>query len=351
MSFLRRLLDYFAGQPENSSSGPKKRDSLDVAAAAWGRIVIIVSHEKNGWAIESVRWFIRTLQERIGNRLMPEIDVLYANNDAVYMAQNILEPLRVAHESGDRCELIVTIGGWCSREVRDVLDTWSEKIPQLFCAVPDPLRLALVDSLAEPGGMVSGVMLGTVDFGEVLRLLHAVCPDNKKILVPYSELDVELTGSGEEVAYLEALRVAGDQYGMQICPLRTDVSGAWRQQLTAEVAAVDMVMLLPDSLMIAAADELIAAVNAANKPLCAADLCSVYRGAAFGFGDAGDVYGTCVAVMAYELLIGKGDLKTVSVIQPQATSLVRFNREAMRQQGVQLSHQAWALLELENVFR
>jgi putative ABC transport system substrate-binding protein len=84
-------------------------------------------------------------------------------------------------------------------------------IPIVFAAAGDPLSEGLVDSLAHPGGNVTGFTAYDYPIGgKWLEMLKEVAPDIKRVLVILG------FGSGPQLGILRAIEAAARVFGVQI---------------------------------------------------------------------------------------------------------------------------------------
>jgi ABC-type uncharacterized transport system substrate-binding protein len=315
-----------------------------------GRIAVIVPHEKNLWAMGVAQRFISSLRERIGYQQTPDIEILCAQNDETYLVEKVLTPLYQRHFSGEQYEAIVTAGTWCSAAVRDAIDEWDHKIPQVFCSVQDPVGNGFVDSLEEPGVQVSGACLIELDYTILVKVLQAVCPDKKRILIPYSDYKKKGQDLGVRLKDLDRLIDAAAPSKLKIMPFPIQKGTPWRDVLRERMRDCDMVCTLPDNVFLSQTEQVIALCDEMKVPLCTAELTSVYHGASFGFGETGDTYGLYAAAIVYDMIVNGRDISTIPVIVLNSGGTFFFNRDAMHKQGVVLSEEAEGLLSMQSIF-
>ena len=80
--------------------------------------------------------------------------------------------------------------------------------PIIFVGAQDPVELGLVKSMEHPGGLVTGVLVSPLDNAILPRLVAAVRPTAKRVLIPFYALDA----SGEA-----RKKVAALQEGLESC--------------------------------------------------------------------------------------------------------------------------------------
>jgi putative ABC transport system substrate-binding protein len=75
-------------------------------------------------------------------------------------------------------DLLFCVSDACSREIRQV--------PMVFTQVSDPVRLALVESIARPGGNITGIANLRAELSaKRLELFKEIVPSLRRILVTY----------------------------------------------------------------------------------------------------------------------------------------------------------------------
>jgi putative ABC transport system substrate-binding protein len=100
----------------------------------------------------------------------------------------------------------------------------TSKIPIVFAAAGDPVATGLVESLAHPGGNVTGLGFQTIDTaGKRIQLLRQIIPDLKRLAVlgnpgdPASAAEMLAAGSAATTLGLE-IQTIGIQRGDEIVP-------------------------------------------------------------------------------------------------------------------------------------
>jgi putative tryptophan/tyrosine transport system substrate-binding protein len=105
-----------------------------------------------------------------------------------------------------KVDVIVTVGGavLAAKEV-------TTKIPIVFALAVDPIGTGMVDSLARPGGNVTGVSMQTAELaGKRIGLLREILPELRRIAVI---ANVSYSGSVLEMA---EVREAARKYGLEV---------------------------------------------------------------------------------------------------------------------------------------
>ena len=315
----------------------------------WGRIAVIVSHEKNTWAVSMTQRFVSALRDQMGYQHTPDIEIHSSQGSSAKVKQ-IMAAIKDKQESRHNYELVVTVGNWCSKEVRDALDGWEHPLPQIFAGASDPVGMGIVDSLEYTGRNVSGVTAVLPVFEDQFDMLQAILPEMKTVLLAYDAHANDKVLSTMISSYITAFKVACKKRSIAIKELLVDSHGRTPGEVVDYLSGVDLVCTLPEVTMFANIDTLVAACNKARVPLCTAELSSVYHGAAIGFGEYGGAYGPYVASIVYDMLVNRRSLRTIPVINLPSIPQMRFNQEALDAQGVQLSRQMRHLMAMRSIF-
>jgi putative tryptophan/tyrosine transport system substrate-binding protein len=100
----------------------------------------------------------------------------------------------------------------------------TSKIPIVFASAGDPVATGLVESLAHPGGNVTGLGFQTIDTaGKRIQLLRQIIPDLKRLAIlgnpgdPASAAEMLAAGSAAATLGLE-IQTIGIQRGDEIAP-------------------------------------------------------------------------------------------------------------------------------------
>jgi len=114
-----------------------------------------------------------------------------------------------ALQKGADC--VVCVGRTFAQIWGNVLRKRAIIIPTVFFGVQDPVEFGLVESLARPGGCLTGVLMGQCSAEVPSRLMHLIMPKISKVLVPYYTIQavpgVDLQRA-ETVAYFAARGVS-----------------------------------------------------------------------------------------------------------------------------------------------
>ncbi len=314
------------------------------------RVLVIIPHDKSWWVINAVQQFVSTLREQMSYRAAPEIDIV-----SVQSNYEVLSSLLMTVHVERQYQLVVTVGSWVTREVRDFFDGIPNPPPQIFCGVVDPVGLGVVDSLELPGRAISGVAVIPFNFDLQIEMLVALAPGMRSIALLCGDMTgVESVSSLLErtVSQFEQACVKRNIEMVRVVMNADSPVEEVRSLLckAREEKNVRMVCILNDLFVSAHMELILDACKGASVPLCASELSSVYHGAALGFGENGGVYGMYCASLAYEVLVNHRPLSTLPVMVPPVQQTMRYNYDAMVAQGLVLDPAVCHLLSMVSVF-
>lgn len=338
-SFLKRIFQ-----------GPEQK-SLAQQHSSFGHIAVIISQEKNLWATSVVQRFIVSLRDQMGYQNTPEIDIFAAQESAARIRQLIWQ-IQSGYAHSKQYELVMTVGAWASKEVRDELDKVEGSIPQVFCPALDPVGLGIIDSLEDSGRNISGVTSVAPNFLLQIEKLKALFPQMKAIALPCGQRSDDCLIQNALHKYEQQFAQACNAHDVELFPFHVSRSSNLQKELTDVLhqRSIDIVCALPEVATVAHVEVLIDACTKQQVPLCAAELSSVYHGAAIGFGERGDTYGPYAASLVCDLLVNRRSLRTLPVISLNHQPQMSFNAEALVAQGVHLSSQVRHLLSMASIF-
>jgi putative tryptophan/tyrosine transport system substrate-binding protein len=96
---------------------------------------------------------------------------------------------------GEQVDLIVAFERQCAQ----VMEHATSSIPIIFSAVPDPVALGLVKSLARPGTNLTGVAAYVVDPAKPIQLLKEINPALRHLLVIIGPSDTMQPGASTKI--------------------------------------------------------------------------------------------------------------------------------------------------------
>jgi len=314
------------------------------------RVLVIIPHDKSWWAINAVQQFVSTLREQMSYRLAPEIDII-----SVQSSHEVLTSLLMTVHTERQYQLVTTVGNWVTREVRDFFDGIPNPPPHICCGVVDPIGIGVVDSLEFPGRPVSGVATIPFNFDLQVEMLLALIPEIRSVVLLCSDGTKLQSIAGVFDQTIGQFAAACAKHGVQLIRIAMGPASALKDVESSlcrarEERGARVVCILNDLFISAHMDMVVAACKGAQIPLCASELSSVYHGAALGFGEHGGVYGMYCASLAYEVLVNHRTLETLPVIVPPVQRSMRYNFDAMVEQGLTLSPAVCHLLNMVSVF-
>jgi putative tryptophan/tyrosine transport system substrate-binding protein len=156
----------------------------------------------------------------------------------------------------------------------------TSRVPIVFISGGDPVAFGFVDSVARPGGRITGVQSLFSDVtGKRLSLLHELLPSMRRVISFYSPDNV--TGTRAVHAATETARALGLDYVARAAHSPEELQ-ARILRLASEEA--DAFFFLPDSLVLAYDQVLLDAASALRLPVMSHELDIVARGALAGYG-------------------------------------------------------------------
>jgi putative tryptophan/tyrosine transport system substrate-binding protein len=238
----------------------RRRDFITLlagAAAAWPvtarpqqgervrRIGVLMSLPEND-PESSVR--IAALQQELQNQGWIEgrnvrFDYRFTSGDPVSMRTYAAELVKVAPD--------VIVGS--SAAVVVALRQETGTVPIVFVLVPDPVASGLVESIARPGGNLTGFASNQLSMGSKwLELLKEIVPDIKQFAVLYNPSTAAFSG------YVRSLETAAASFGLGLipAPVRSDA------EIELAISALDQqphsgCVVLPDAFTAANRDMIV----------------------------------------------------------------------------------------------
>jgi putative ABC transport system substrate-binding protein len=136
----------------------------------------------------------------------------------------------------------------------------SRSVPVVFAAVTDPVGAGFVDSLARPGGNVTGFMIYEYSLsGKWLELLKQIVPDIKRVAVVRDPINPA------GIAMFGAMQAAAQPLGIQLTPIGTQDAGEIERAITAFAKSAHGGMIVTPSASASVNRNLFVALAARNK--------------------------------------------------------------------------------------
>lgn len=155
-------------------------------------------------------------------------------------------------------DVIVALGSRAVRALKEATQT----IPVVFTLVADPVAQGLVESLAKPGGNLTGLTNYEFSFaGKWLEALKEIEPRISRVLLM---VNTENSGTLALSKFVEAL---GPSHGLVVEPAPVRTVGEIENKLAAFGEGIDRgIIVLPDGLVVNNRDLIIRQVNRARIP-------------------------------------------------------------------------------------
>jgi putative ABC transport system substrate-binding protein len=195
-----------------------------------------------------------------------------------------------------KVDLIVALGTPAAQAAKKV--TTGTSVPIVFLPVSDPVTAGIVQSIANPGGNLTGIATGVEVHGLRLQWLLKVAPNVKRVYVPYD------TGDAATAAGLKAVQNAAAKLGVEL--VTREIRNA--DDVTATIAdipgKVDGVFLLAGTIVGTHMNDFIT-VSLQNKlPLSAPMVPQVSSGALLSYGFDNQAIGKQATRLAVRILKG-----------------------------------------------
>jgi putative ABC transport system substrate-binding protein len=172
-----------------------------LAAKAQGRVPLIgILDPDVPWIFNAFVESMRDLGYVDGRNIVYARKSIHGNNDAV--------PALVADLVDMKADMIVTVAPYYVRAIRQA----APSIPIVFLAAGDPVSARIVDSLAHPGGRVTGLSFADDDLStKRLDLLRQMVPHLRDVAVFYASSSRKNTAyeRTERTAHALGLEVRG----------------------------------------------------------------------------------------------------------------------------------------------
>jgi ABC-type uncharacterized transport system substrate-binding protein len=136
----------------------------------------------------------------------------------------------------------------------------SRSVPVVFAAVTDPVGAGFVDSLARPGGNVTGFMIYEYSLsGKWLELLRQIAPDIKRVAV------VRDPANPAGIAMFGAMQAAAQPMGIQLTPVGAPNAGEIERIITAFAKSPHGGMIVTPNALASVHRDLFVALAARNR--------------------------------------------------------------------------------------
>jgi putative ABC transport system substrate-binding protein len=192
------------------------------------------------------------------------LEVVFAEHNAqnnVATSQQIVTQI-----IGEKPDLILTVGTMTSQQTVNKI----KDIPILFTAVTDPVTAQLVDSMAKPGGN----MTGTTDMSplaEQLDLIKDIQPDVKNVGIIYNP------GEDNSRVQVDIIKKAAEGLGLNIVEAVAPNNASVYSAAQSLVGKVEAIFLPTDNTVISSFESVIKVATERKIPLYCAESDSVRK--------------------------------------------------------------------------
>ncbi|WP_240374809.1 ABC transporter substrate-binding protein [Bacillus piscicola] len=209
----------------------------------------------------------------------------------------------------------------------------SSETPILFTSVTDAVEAGLVDSMDNPGELITGVVdlhpeaiQMTVDF------MSEYFPDSTVGMVYNS-------GEQNSVTQIEAVEKAAADTGLDIATRSVSTSAEVQQATESLVGEADVLYIITDNTVVSALETVVGVAESQGLPLIVGEPDSLERGGFATFGINYHDIGYRTGEMAAEILSGEKTPAEIPAEYPQDMELF-INKEAAEAQGIEI-HEDW----------
>lgn len=268
------------------------------------------------------RGFVETLSKD------RELDVQFVTYNA--QGNKTLMRSEIEEIARQQFDLLFAISTSPARMAKEVFEKKGLTIPVVFAAVPDPVKLGLIDSEAFSGNNLTGVS-EMVDYEKALKLLKYFRKDLDTLLLVYDPtLDC---GSPAEIKKLQEI---ASGLSLRIKPIEVFKANEMLQKVSPFLSEGQGLMVLKDNTVVSGLDVLVKLCNKQRIPLLASDLDSVDRGAALSYGVFEYDFGVVGAKKALAVL-KEGKSPSDIPTTPLNLFKLRVNSSVLAQQGLEVS--------------
>jgi putative tryptophan/tyrosine transport system substrate-binding protein len=215
-----------------------------------------------------------------------------------------------ALEGDDKVDVIVAISTTAARAAKRA----TAEVPIVFSIGEDPVALGLVDSMAAPGGRLTGFHALTNDLtAKRLEILREVMPKLRRVVTFYDPRN------SVSVSGLAAAREAAGKLGIDVAAHHVTSPQQIRERLrTLAAAEAEAFFFVPGALITSHAALIVEAANALRLPTMPLELGGVRAGALASYGLDFRESGRRPAVYVARILAGTlpRDLPVEAIDQP-----------------------------------
>ena len=276
--------------------------------------------------------FTQTISQDLSLRV--KFDKYNANNSQILLRSVIEEIL-------DRdYDLIFSLGRICSQTIKAITQKRNyTKVPIVFCAVVDPIKSGIVDTMPLSKSYLTGTASALQDYSLQIKLLKKLVPSIERITIAC--IPTSLAGGSDEY---QAVKNALNLHGISVKIVEFDHINEVAQRLPAEISEGDMLMILRDTTLMTAIDRIIKICRQHRVPLFASDTTSVKKGAALGFGVTEYGIGKQTANHALAILRDRKNPGDVPITYVDS-GYFYVNKKELSNQGLTIDPSRYSLIE------
>lgn len=181
-----------------------------------------------------------------------------------------------ALERDDKVDVIVAISSTAARAAKRA----TAEVPVVFATGDDPVALGLVDSIAAPGGRLTGFHYLTNDLSpKRLEILREIVPKLRRVITFYDPRNPS------SVSGLAAARNAAEKLGIEVTAHQVTSPQEIRERLrTLAAAEAEAFFFVPGALITSHTALIVEAANALRLPTMPLELGGVRAGALASYG-------------------------------------------------------------------
>ncbi len=312
--------------------------------------LVVHTEPHTGWANELIRELIQTFPT-----LMTGIELLCTRKliSGSYpdVKEQLQQELDLSNLTGAHpYSFIITVGAWESQIIHRIREHSRITIPQLHCMPSVPASSEPPLNSIRNQYPITGVYSHPTSPDEYVSGLSGIAPHIKTVCIVFDDSD-----SDDEEEFLIKHKQRRDlKNAFKTADIKT-VSHYWSFnqprliELEIEARSVDAI-LLPDSPTTHANMPEIRQIAARNKViLCSSELDSVVKGASLGAGIVRSGFAAPLMSLMVDIILAN-EIATVAPIKIPQQSGLRYNFDAMAEQGVEISPKLSSVLRMKSIF-
>lgn len=175
--------------------------------------------------------------------------------------------------------------------------TLGTDVPVVFGVIADPIKAGVMTDLSLPGGNMTGVKT-VQDQGRRLELLLEMAPNVDEVLVPFNPDDAAAASAAEQITSIAA------ELPVELLLREARTDDEVLALLESIPSEVDAIFLVPDSIVNAQLEDILAVASALGLPTSGPSTAQVEEGALTAFGFVHREAGVQAARIADQVLRG-----------------------------------------------